>query len=156
MWWLWDQVQTSRRKNTTSSFLENPLSKIPDSWRNLDSLENLCTNERIVLHHLGCYGGVTYYYPGYYLGHIQPPLKIKLACYMTFPSCSYSAPMPPNLYHQGYSYCPSINPRSTNPNEFLEYPTCPAGFIPELKFIDRYGWGGSELSKVTVCLRQFL
>lgn len=36
----------------------------------------------------------------------------------------------------------------------VPFPTCPEGYIPTFRYSDRYGWGGIDLTKYTLCRKK--
>ena len=130
------QVELARLKSN-GDFKVNSLTRQEYSWEVMDTLKNLCFRDRQVIPASPCYGTQG----GVGAGHTQLPPHLLTVCQTMSPPGGFCNP---SYYHGSYTYCP---------NNIGNYPGCPSGYQPELNYIDRFGWGGIDFTKMTVCVK---
>ena len=148
------QVQAARCRRgnggngyNCTEFVKNPLTKLEDVWQEIGTLENLCgSTQRLVVYSAPCFGGN--------VDGLRSAIPSAIQCnYLPLGAiinpdnaihngmCFFGSP---GHAHGGQTYCPE---------NVVPYPDCPGGFNPTLRGTDRYGWGGLDLTKFTVCER---
>ncbi|MFK7824184.1 MAG: hypothetical protein AB8G05_08505 [Oligoflexales bacterium] len=138
------EVQVARLKSP-GVFETDPFTNQPDSWESIGNLESLCVRERQVIAGTPCYGADTGGLIGSAVGRTVLPAEVLAACNSTSPPCQFKGkPSDPLIKHGGFTYCP---------DSLESFPTCPAGFHAELEYVDRYGWGGIDYTKFTICIQ---
>lgn len=111
------------RKAQDGEFLEDPLTKHTLEWSSLFPMRESCE------------GGVS-----------KTDVVLRNDCYGNLTGRD---PVPADLL----PHCPGC-PGSANfycSDDQVSFPACPSGYRVGIRYIDRFGWGGVDLTKITVC-----
>jgi hypothetical protein len=122
-WWVMVAM-----RNGTNAFHKDPLTRKTLGWSELVSLKDVCgsgSGDMVLQKSQPCYGGIQ--------GAESLPPEIIALSGCRDASCKYH-----NLY------C-GDNQR--------EFPDCPEDYQSTFRYVDRYGWGGIDFTKYTVCTR---
>ncbi|HYX34499.1 MAG TPA: hypothetical protein VE954_15450 [Oligoflexus sp.] len=115
---------TAAALDASNTFIKDPLTQKPMAWSDLMPLQDACGSGSadIVLEKSSpCYG----------TAQGTGPLPAELATASGCVNCKY-------LGH----YCSDTQ---------RAFPSCPDGYQGIFRYVDRYGWGGIDFTKYTIC-----
>lgn len=111
------------RMDSSGTFLDDPLTKNKLNWRSIFPMRDICEG-----------------------GGSDTDVVLRNDCYGNL---SGRDPVSGDLLR----FCPRC-PSFRNfycADDQINFPTCPTGFRVGVRYVDRYGWGGIDMTKITVC-----
>lgn len=113
------------RMSPNGEVLADPLTKRPMKWEKLANLDDACT--------------------------VQKPEETKLMAAICYGALDGKESLPP-AEARDCGECQFKN-KYCGDNQ-VPFPSCEAGFVPVFRYSDRYGWGGIDLTKYTLCRKK--
>ncbi|WP_141735568.1 hypothetical protein [Oligoflexus tunisiensis] len=115
-------------RDGANAFHKDPLTRKPLGWSELVSLKDVCgtgSADIVLQKSQPCYGGIQ--------GTAPLPPEIVSLSGCSDASCKYH-----NLY--------------CGDNQRV-FPDCPVDYQSTFRYVDRYGWGGIDFTKYTICTK---